>query len=242
MTQEYTDEVDALESMYPTSVHHLSGYTNFIFSVIDPDFGDLTLSFSPTQSPSPSFFTFSLQWSQLTKQQLSLLEKESLNHSNSLFDLISFLQDSALTYLSPTPSNAPPSSLEYPHPIIELHSFEDRKSVFQAFVSKCQSNEESKLFLSVILQNFPKTQQATHNCHVSRSLIKGQLSIVTDDDGETGASMAMLRLLEKMKAENVVVVVARWFGGVLLGPTRFRHFVKATKEAVDVARGQNLID
>ena len=42
-----------------------------------------------------------------------------------------------------------------------------------------------------------------------------------DDDGEDAAGGRLLHLLQLAKAENVVVVVSRWFGGVLLGPSRF---------------------
>jgi hypothetical protein len=42
-----------------------------------------------------------------------------------------------------------------------------------------------------------------------------------DDDGETAAGGRLLHLLQLARAENVVVVVSRWFGGVLLGPSRF---------------------
>lgn len=43
----------------------------------------------------------------------------------------------------------------------------------------------------------------------------------SDDDGEDAAGGRLLHLLQLAKAENVVAVVSRWFGGVLLGPSRF---------------------
>lgn len=43
-----------------------------------------------------------------------------------------------------------------------------------------------------------------------------------DDDGETGAGDTMLYLLQRANVMNVCVVVTRWFGGVKLGPDRFR--------------------
>jgi len=42
-----------------------------------------------------------------------------------------------------------------------------------------------------------------------------------DDDGEAAAGGRLLHLLQLARAEDVVVVVSRWFGGVLLGPSRF---------------------
>ncbi|XP_037080155.1 protein IMPACT-like [Pollicipes pollicipes] len=50
-----------------------------------------------------------------------------------------------------------------------------------------------------------------------------------DDDGETHAGARMLHLLEILAVRDVVVVVSRWFGGILLGPDRFRHINNATR-------------
>ena len=43
----------------------------------------------------------------------------------------------------------------------------------------------------------------------------------SDDDGEAAAGGRLLKLLQLAGAEDVAVVVTRWFGGVLLGPSRF---------------------
>lgn len=43
-----------------------------------------------------------------------------------------------------------------------------------------------------------------------------------DEDGEAGAGSFMLFVLQQRKVQNVVVVCTRFFGGVLLGPLRFR--------------------
>lgn len=50
-----------------------------------------------------------------------------------------------------------------------------------------------------------------------------------NDDGEKGASIYLLELLKKTNVENVVLVVTRWFGGVLLGPSRFHRICDAGK-------------
>lgn len=41
-----------------------------------------------------------------------------------------------------------------------------------------------------------------------------------DDDGESGAGAKLAALLELMGANNVMIVVSRWYGGVHLGPDR----------------------
>jgi putative IMPACT (imprinted ancient) family translation regulator len=43
-----------------------------------------------------------------------------------------------------------------------------------------------------------------------------------DDDGETAAGSRLLHLLDLMGANNVLVVVTRWYGGIHLGPDRFK--------------------
>ena len=51
-----------------------------------------------------------------------------------------------------------------------------------------------------------------------------------DDDGESGASDKLLFLLQRAQAMNVVVVVTRWFGGIHLGPDRFKHIVTVARD------------
>ncbi|XP_051767328.1 protein IMPACT isoform X2 [Ctenopharyngodon idella] len=44
-----------------------------------------------------------------------------------------------------------------------------------------------------------------------------------EDDGETAAGGRLLHLLQILDVRNVLVVVSRWYGGILLGPDRFKH-------------------
>lgn len=54
-------------------------------------------------------------------------------------------------------------------------------------------------------------------------LVDGTLDERCNDDGEHGAGQNLMALLKNMNAENVLIVVSRWFGGVMLGSDRFRH-------------------
>ncbi len=62
--------------------------------------------------------------------------------------------------------------------------------------------------------------KATHNswgAHLSEGgPIKG-------DDGEGGAGMVILRMLERAGLSDHLIVVTRWYGGKHLGGDRFRH-------------------
>ena len=56
-----------------------------------------------------------------------------------------------------------------------------------------------------------------------------------DDDGETHAGSRMLHLLEILDCQNVLVVVSRWYGGVQLGPDRFKHINNAARNVLEIA-------
>ena len=54
-----------------------------------------------------------------------------------------------------------------------------------------------------------------------------------DDDGESAAGGRLLHLLQVVGAQDVVVVVSRWYGGILLGPARFTHINNAARKLLD---------
>jgi putative IMPACT (imprinted ancient) family translation regulator len=61
------------------------------------------------------------------------------------------------------------------------------------------------------------------------------------DDGESGAGMVILRMLEREELKGHLVVVTRWYGGKHLGGDRFRHVqtcVRAYLDALLDADGQ----
>lgn len=49
------------------------------------------------------------------------------------------------------------------------------------------------------------------------------------DDGEGGAGIKIMHLLQDSNVRNVVVIVSRWFGGMLLGPARFMYITDAAR-------------
>lgn len=67
--------------------------------------------------------------------------------------------------------------------------------------------------------------RATHNSWGAR-LSTGDLKA---DDGESGAGMVILRMLERAGIGNHVVIVTRWYGGKKLGGDRFRHVQEAVR-------------
>lgn len=71
--------------------------------------------------------------------------------------------------------------------------------------------------------------KATHNTWAA-VLPTGALKA---DDGESGAGMVILRMLERAGMESHVVVVTRWYGGKKLGGDRFRRVQDATRAYLD---------
>lgn len=112
--------------------------------------------------------------------------------------------------------------------------FTDRKSTFQAFLAPVHSQAQVSWFMRALLEN-NKIARATHNMLVYRFFddARGVQVSDNDDDGEDGAGSRLAQMLENMKANNVVVVVSRWFGGIKLGPDRFRHINNAARDLLE---------
>lgn len=71
--------------------------------------------------------------------------------------------------------------------------------------------------------------RATHNTWAA-ILPTGALKA---DDGESGAGMVILRMMEREALEDHVIVVTRWYGGKKLGGDRFRRVQDATRAYLD---------
>lgn len=67
--------------------------------------------------------------------------------------------------------------------------------------------------------------RATHNTWAA-VLPTGGLKA---DDGEAGAGMVILRMMEREQLENHVIIVTRWYGGKKLGGDRFRRVQDAVR-------------
>ncbi|MCA0871251.1 YigZ family protein [Seohaeicola saemankumensis] len=67
--------------------------------------------------------------------------------------------------------------------------------------------------------------KATHNTWAVR-LPTGDLKA---DDGEAGAGMVILRMLEREEVDKHLVIVTRWYGGKKLGGDRFRRVQDAVR-------------
>ncbi len=71
--------------------------------------------------------------------------------------------------------------------------------------------------------------KATHNTWAA-ILQNGALKA---DDGESGAAMVILRMMERAELTDHVIIVTRWYGGKKLGGDRFRRVQDATRAYLD---------
>lgn len=108
----------------------------------------------------------------------------------------------------------------------------DRGSKYSVSIGKIKSEEETMLFLKR-LKEYKKYAKADHNSWAVRIAHDKALFEGMNDDGEKGAGMVILRILQKEDVVNVIVCVTRWFGGIKLMGDRFKHIQDATKYAID---------
>ena len=99
---------------------------------------------------------------------------------------------------------------------------EVKKSKFQAHVIKVKNKEEVDFYKNCVLSR-NKIRKATHNISVYRFSEKNSdvINENYDDDGEGGAGQRLLFVIQKMNLNNLLVIVTRWFGGVLMYGLRF---------------------
>jgi len=118
-------------------------------------------------------------------------------------------------------------------PWIIAPALTEKKSVFLARVAPVSSPAQARQYVAHLLATDKKAARATHNMTAWR--IKGPNDTSyqdCDDDGETAAGSRMLHLMQLMDVWNVMVIVTRWYGGILLGPDRFRIINTAAREAL----------
>ena len=111
--------------------------------------------------------------------------------------------------------------------IIE-NALNDRGSKYAVSGGPVSSAEEARAFVKALCRN-KKFAKATHNTWAVL-LPDGPLK---NDDGEAGAGMVILRMLEREELQGHIVVVTRWFGGTKLGGDRFRRVQDSVRLYLD---------
>ena len=119
-------------------------------------------------------------------------------------------------------------------PIIHGKPHVEKKSTFQCHLARVQSKEEISDIL-VALKSVPKIARATHNMYAYRFIDPDNQSLVADndDDGEDAAGGKLAELLYNMQVYNILIIVSRWYGGVLMGPSRFKTINNVARELIE---------
>lgn len=110
-----------------------------------------------------------------------------------------------------------------------------KKSKFICNLIRVDSQEEAE---NIIKQTKKKYFDARHNCVAYRVLEDKKIIEKASDDGEPSGTAGgpMLNILQKNNLCNVLVIVTRYFGGILLGTGGLvRAYSDATLEAIDNA-------
>ena len=92
--------------------------------------------------------------------------------------------------------------------------FEEKRSLFIGHATHVESEEEAANFVKSIKKQYA---DATHNVWAYH--LKGGIIARYSDDGEPQgtAGMPVLEAIRKSGADDVCVVITRYFGGILLG-------------------------
>lgn len=111
--------------------------------------------------------------------------------------------------------------------------FEEKRSLFIGHAKHITSEEEAMEFVKAKKKEY---SDATHNCWAY--LLKGGIVARYSDDGEPQgtAGVPMLETIRKSGVCDAVVVVTRYFGGILLGAGGLvRAYSHGAKVALDAA-------
>lgn len=123
-----------------------------------------------------------------------------------------------------------PSSASSPSEIYRSSPITDRDSTFIGYFAPTLKPKE--------LQDLGEIQSASHKMAGWRKQ-SNQRSITqatqyvsgSDDDGEKYGGKRIEQVLQTSRVVGTCVV-ARWYGGVMLGPVRFKHIEQVAREAI----------
>jgi hypothetical protein len=130
---------------------------------------------------------------------------------------------------------APPLIASPPPPWTTADALVEKKSVFVGRAARATSPAVARSYVAHLLASDRHVARATHNITAWRIRDANNPSVTyqdCDDDGETAAGGRVLHLMQVMDVWDVMVVVSRWYGGVLLGPDRFRCINQVAREAL----------
>ena len=104
--------------------------------------------------------------------------------------------------------------------------------IMLAHVASVSSMDHVHWVLHHLLFTDKKVGQASHNMIAYKFHDNKMGCIVSDsdDDGEKGSGSKLAALLDLADAQDCIVVVSRWYGGVHLGPARFKWIATVARQ------------
>lgn len=110
--------------------------------------------------------------------------------------------------------------------------FVEKRSRFIGHVKRVETEEEARAFVESMKKKY---YDARHNCWCYR-LHEGPERYSDDGEPQGTAGQPMLNVFQREAVENVVCVVTRYFGGILLGAGGLvRAYTQSAKDALDAA-------
>ena len=111
--------------------------------------------------------------------------------------------------------------------------FTEKRSHFLGHVRRVETEAEARAFLDEMRKKY---YDARHNCWCYVLHEGGVVRYGDDGEPQGTAGQPMLNVFQREGVENVVCVVTRYFGGVLLGAGGLtRAYAKSAKDALDAA-------
>ncbi|AAS50420.1 AAR055Wp [Eremothecium gossypii ATCC 10895] len=250
LNEEVAEEISAVDAIYPGNLSRLS--ENRVLIRI-PNYEEIAIQISfpsnyPAEEP-PHILEISISHEKVQRYERSDLQPvcEELMASVyskgfvCLFDFISELSNVLYERFGAQDDDTEDDELAERMGHLNLDPFDgwiasdpitDRSSTFIAYAAHVNSEEDACLRIDQ-LKTDNKISKCAHLMTAWR--IHGENGVAykdCDDDGEAAAGSRMLHLLNTMDAWDVVVAVARWFGGVHIGPDRFKHINSCTRDAL----------
>ncbi|WP_299043633.1 YigZ family protein [uncultured Tateyamaria sp.] len=91
----------------------------------------------------------------------------------------------------------------------------------------------SRLEIDAALKALKRDRTYARATHNTWGAVLSSGGPIKGDDGEAGAGMVILRMLEREGLSDHLIVVTRWYGGKHLGGDRFRHVQTCVKAYLD---------
>jgi hypothetical protein len=112
-----------------------------------------------------------------------------------------------------------------------------KQSTFVARATSITDPSQRPKLLKSLFEAQPGLRGASHNVwayriHPSEKAISNHPREASHDDGESGAGELLSRILRETSSIDTLVVMTRWYGGVMLGPDRWRLMRNVATQAL----------